>query len=61
MNWRQKVKRRLVVVEAEGGDRYRVDYPDLGLAVVHARVDALRTDAIIPEWLNDALAQPSTA
>src|SRR6476646_2736529 len=40
MNWRQKVNRRLVVVEGDGGDRSRADYPDLGLSVVHARVDA---------------------
>jgi len=61
MNWRQKVNRRLVVVEGEGGDRSRADYPDLRLSVVHARVDAIPSNAIIPDWLKDALAQPSTA
>jgi folate-binding protein YgfZ len=61
MNWRQKVNRRLVVVEGSGGDRSRVDYPEVGLSVVHARADALPANAIIPEWLKDALAQTSTA
>jgi len=61
MNWRQKVNRRLVVVEGEGGDRSRTDYPDLNLAVVHARFDAIPPNAIIPDWLKPALAQPSTA
>ena len=51
MNWRQKVNRRLVVVEGNGGDRTRVAYSDLGLAVVHARTDALPDNAIIPDWL----------
>jgi folate-binding protein YgfZ len=61
MNWRQKVNRRLVVVEAEAaGPRTRVDYPDLGLAVEHRRVDDLE-GAIIPPWLEQSLAQPSTA
>ena len=61
MNWRQKVNRRLVVVEGGGGDRTRVEYPDLGLSVVHVRADALPDNAIIPDWLKPALAQPSTA
>jgi hypothetical protein len=61
MNWRQKINRRLVVVEGEGGGRSRADYSDLGLAVVHARVDAIPDHAIVPDWLKDALAQPSTA
>jgi folate-binding protein YgfZ len=52
MNWRQKVNRRLLVVEGDGGDRRRVAYPDLGLAVVHARVDAIPDNAIMPPWLN---------
>jgi folate-binding protein YgfZ len=56
MNWRQKVNRRLVVVEGEGGERTRVDYPDLGLAVVHARADAIPLNAIIPIWLEPALS-----
>ncbi|HEU0310460.1 MAG TPA: folate-binding protein [Sphingomicrobium sp.] len=51
MNWRQKVNRRLVVVEGEGGERTRVAYPELGLAVVHARIDDLPPSAIRPDWL----------
>lgn len=52
MNWRQKVNRRLVVVEGagEGGERARAAYPELGLAVVHARADAIPANAIRPEW-----------
>lgn len=61
MNWRQKVNRRLVVVPtAEPGQRTRHFYPELGLAVEHRRVDDL-DGAIVPGWLEDALAQPSTA
>ena len=56
MNWRQKVNRRLVVVETkERGPRTRVVYEDLGLAVEHRRVDDLG-GAIIPAWLEEALA-----
>lgn len=51
MNWRQKVNRRLIVVEGDGGERVRVDYPEMGLAVVHARVDDLPANAILPDWL----------
>ena len=56
MNWRQKVNRRLVVVpidphDADGGERTRVAYPDLGLSVVHARVDDIPPNAIRPDWL----------
>lgn len=54
MNWRQKVNRRLVVVEGDGGARTRVDYPDLGLAVVHAKVDDLPANAIVPDWLQSS-------
>jgi folate-binding protein YgfZ len=61
MNWRQKVNRRLVVVETNApGPRTRVHYPELGLAVEHRRTDDLG-GAIIPDWLKGALAQPSTA
>src|SRR4051794_20484874 len=61
MNWRQKINRRLVVVEADApGPRTRVHYPELGLAVDHRRTDDL-DGAIIPHWLKEALAQPSTA
>ena len=55
MNWRQKVNRRLVVVPADApGERTRVHYPELGLAVEHRRVDDLGA-ALIPEWLAAAL------
>ena len=60
MNWRQKVNRRLFVMMG-GGEHARVEYPDAGLSVVHARVDAIPDNAIIPDWLKPALAQPSTA
>jgi folate-binding protein YgfZ len=60
MNWRQKINRRLFVVMG-GGDRARVEYPDAGLSVVHARVDGIPDNAIIPDWLKGALAQPSSA
>ena len=61
MNWRQKINRRLVVVETDApGPRARIYYPDLALAVEHRRIDDLH-DAIIPDWLKDALAQPTTA
>ena len=56
MNWRQKVNRRLVVVEGDGGERTRATYPDLGLSVVHARADALPENAIIPAWLEPAFS-----
>jgi folate-binding protein YgfZ len=59
MNWRSKVNRRLLVVEGGGGDRERVEYLDVGLSVVHARVDAIPDNAIIPEWLKPALAAPA--
>jgi len=52
MNWRSKVNRRLFVVEGDGGERVRVAYPELGLAVVHARVEAIPANAIIPAWLD---------
>jgi folate-binding protein YgfZ len=60
MNWRQKVNRRVVVVEGSG-ERIRAEYPDLGLSVVHARVDSVPDNAILPAWLEAALAQPTTA
>lgn len=56
MNWRSKVNRRLVVVEGDGGERLRIAYPELRLAVMHGRVDAVPDTAIIPGWLRPALA-----
>ena len=55
MNWRSKVNRRLVVVEGDGGPDVRTAYPELGLAIVRARIDALPASAIIPGWLAKAL------
>jgi folate-binding protein YgfZ len=55
MNWRQKINRRLVVVEGEGGARTRITYYDLGLSVVHARADDLPEGAIMPAWLKASL------
>ncbi|MEO5640205.1 MAG: folate-binding protein [Sphingomicrobium sp.] len=57
MNWRSKVNRRLFVVPATiMPDRGRAFYPELGLAIVHARLDAIPGDAIIPSWLEPSLA-----
>jgi folate-binding protein YgfZ len=61
MNWRAKVNRRLFVVVGAGGERGRADYPELDRSVVHARVEAIPDNAIIPHWLKPALAQPSSA
>ena len=61
MNWRQKVNRRLFAVAGGGGERARAKYPQLDVSVVHARVDSVPDNAIIPDWLKEALAQPSTA
>ena len=56
MNYRSKVNRRLVVVRADrAGDRTRIHYPQLGLAVEHRRLEDLG-DAIIPTWLEAALS-----
>ena len=61
MNWRQKINRRLVVVPTDApGPRARIDYPELGLAVEHRRVEDL-DGAIIPDWLGAALAAPQDA
>jgi folate-binding protein YgfZ len=61
MNWRQKISRRLVVVGTDTpGPRTRVHYPELGLAVEHRRTDDL-AGVILPDWLKESLAQPSTA
>ena len=61
MNWRAKVNRRLFVVVGGGGERARAEYPELDRSVVHARVDAIPDNAIVPDWLKPAVAQPSTA
>ena len=56
MNWRSKVNRRLFVVPATAlPDRGRAFYPELGLAIVHARMDAIPAQALIPAWLEPAL------
>ena len=53
MNWRGKVNRRLFVVPSgvAPAARVRVDYPELGLAVAHLRVDEVPAQAIRPAWL----------
>jgi len=61
MNWRQKINRRLFVTMGGGGKGSRVEYPELNLTVVHARIDAIPDNAIIPKWLEPSLAQSSTA
>ena len=61
MNWRQKINRRLFVTSGGSGERSRVQYPQLGLSVVHSRVDAIPRNAIIPDWLKNALPYSSTA
>jgi folate-binding protein YgfZ len=56
MNWRAKVNRRLVIVPTgDPGPRSRIFYERLGLSVEHRRVDDL-DGAIIPKWLEPALA-----
>ena len=61
MNWRQKVNRRLVVVETDTpGARTRVHYPELGLAVEHRRMDDLG-GALIPVWMRSAFAESAGA
>jgi tRNA-modifying protein YgfZ len=61
MNWRQKINRRLFVTLGGGGERTRVEYPEVNLSLVHARVDAITDNAIVPDWLRASLAQSSTA
>ena len=56
MHHRAKVNRRLVVVPLAGaGERTRVRYPDLDLAIDHRRADDLG-DALLPPWLAEAVA-----
>ena len=61
MNWRQKINRRLFVTIGGGAERARIEYPQLDRSVVHARIDAIPVNAIIPDWLAPALVQSSTA
>lgn len=61
MNWRQKVNRRLFVTVGGGGERARVEYPQIDRAVVHARIEAIPDNAIVPDWLAASIAQSSTA
>jgi folate-binding protein YgfZ len=53
MNWRQKVNRRLLVAPLDRFDesRRKVVYHELGLAVVHLRVDSIPTD-LVPGWMD---------
>lgn len=55
MNWRAKVNRRLFVV-AGSAPTARASYPHLDLSVVHARIDAIPDNALVPTWLAPALA-----
>jgi folate-binding protein YgfZ len=55
MNYRQKVNRRLVVVPTDTpGERTRIHYPELRVAVDHRRIDDLG-GALMPDWLRGAL------
>ncbi|MGZ8285522.1 MAG: CAF17-like 4Fe-4S cluster assembly/insertion protein YgfZ [Allosphingosinicella sp.] len=61
MNYRSKVNRRLVVVPADApGERTRIHYPELGVAVEHRRVEDLG-GAIVPDWLARALSPSPSA
>ena len=60
MNWRNKVNRGVFVVEGTGIKGSRVEYPELGLSVVHARIEEIAgiprataaiPNAIVPDWL----------
>jgi len=53
MNWRSKVNRRLFVVPSGVAPpaRVRIEYPELGLAVAHLRIDEVPAEAFRPEWL----------
>jgi hypothetical protein len=56
MHYRAKVNRRLIVAPiAPAGDRTRAAYPDLGMMVELRRTEALG-DALVPDWLGEALA-----
>ena len=57
MNYRSKVNRRLVVIRTDTpGERTRIHYPELRLAVEHRKIDDL-CNVIVPPWLAAALAQ----
>lgn len=61
MHHRSKVNRRLVVAPlGNPGDRTRACYPELALMVEHRRVEALG-EAMVPQWLADALAMETEA
>ena len=61
MHHRAKVNRRVVVAPlTSAGPRTRVTYPDLGLMVDHRRVEALG-DALVPDWLGNALAEDAVS
>lgn len=56
MNYRSKVNRRLVVAPADApGERTRIHYPELGLAVEHRRIEDLG-HALVPDWMAAALS-----
>jgi hypothetical protein len=59
MNWRQKVNRRLVVVPLAASDEARrvAEYPALGLAVDHLRVESLDPTAL-PVWQRAGVLAP---
>lgn len=56
MNWRSKINRRLVVLPLANSDekRRKAEYPDLGLAIDHLRLDAIDPESA-PEWMRGAL------
>jgi hypothetical protein len=61
MNWRQKVNRRLVVVPLAASDAARrvIEYPELGLAVDHLRVESL-DPATLPDWQRAGVVTPES-
>lgn len=61
MNWRQKVNRRLVVVPLDQSQekRRKAEYPQLGLAVDHLRVDDIAAEHV-PEWLAPNLSDEAS-
>jgi len=61
MNWRQKINRRLFVCRGAARGRFQAEYPDLGLFVVHERVESVPASAILPDWLKSAIAHPTSA